>query len=191
MRFSTLSFSNWTVSEKVDPFMVCNAERWILCCVNTIQSHEVDPKVAQQEMILHCANTFSRPEFNPEVAHQEMILHCAKPNCILRCANTILLAMAFTQIPNPGKPHEWKTPVSNMCRTCDGHVTDMWRTCLTCQGPSPMNSLKNSDQFTCKTLRCSSVLSKVTLTVPKWKNTCRTNVGHVFDTCFFISVQLL
>ena len=65
-------------------------------------------------------------------------------------------------------------------KKCVWHTTDM---CHMCLGPWPLVSSWNSDLFTCKTLFCSSIWSKVGKNCTKVKKTCRTRVRHVTDTC--------
>ena len=59
------------------------------------------------------------------------------------------------------------------------NVSVTWQTRVMYLGPSPLNSLQNSDRFTCKTLRCSSVWSKVTENCTEMIKTCQTREGHV------------
>ena len=61
-------------------------------------------------------------------------------------------------------------------KKCVRHTTDM---CHMCLGPWPLVSSWNSDLFTCKTLFCSSIWSKVGKNCTKMKKTCRTRDWHV------------
>ena len=89
----------------------------------------------------------------------------------------------FTQILSMSYAYAHSFDIGKNWTNVEKNVSNMWQTRVMCLGLWPMDSLWNSDLFTCKPLSCSSIWSKVSKNCTKMKKTCRTRVGHVTDMC--------